>query len=185
VVKVPTCEDVGRTEADLDALIVRYELLEGVATAPQERTPERRDQMRAVASRFPGALRELDAIGLRGVRDRGAGARALREEIASTGSTAVLESPAYLWARCAIELTRRLRAILEIKSWLAEHAQGRNLGSADTRDELRAWYPDADDDLLDRIALPPGGHAQQVAYEDAARALGVEVDELKRTLYGD
>jgi hypothetical protein len=182
--------------AALDALAERYAMLERHALDAPGRTVARRDHMRAISSRFPGALRELDCIGLDGVRRRAATVDALRERLAGSGDVSALADPEHAWIRYSIELVRRLRAALAIKAWLA--VSGSDPESADARPRLRAWYADAAggadsaidaasdgelDDLLARIGSPPGGQVQQLAYRDAARALGVSVETLKRTLY--
>ena len=168
----------------LDDLVDRYRALDEVATSAPSRTRARRDQLRAVAARHPAALRELEAVGLVAVRARAAAVVALRERLRADREAASLgEAPSWLLALLA--LLPRLRTVLGVKAWLAARATDGGLGSEDARRAVRSCYPDADDALLDRIASPPGGQVQQVAYEDAARALAIDVAELKRTLYGD
>jgi hypothetical protein len=170
----------------LAALIQRYEMLERHALSVPGRTPERRDSMREISARFPGALRELDCIGLDGVVERGAAVRQIFD-LARRGDTRRLDDPDAAWIRYAIELLPRLREVLRIKSWLAHNAA--NALTSEARARLHAWYAETtgggvlDDELIDRVAAPPGGQVQQIAYGDAARALGVGVDELKRALY--
>lgn len=175
-------EEIAR---ELSQLLARYDALDRVALGEPGRTAQRRDQLRDVAARFPGALRELDAIGVDGVRARRATVAALLDEVRATGSTSAVARSEHDWVRATLALMPRLRLVLDIKAWLAEHAPGQGLAAAGARERVRACYPDADDDLLDRIASPPKRQVQQVAYQDAARDLGVDVDQLKRILYGD
>lgn len=178
-----------RTDALLDAvaaLLRRYEMLEQHGRALPGRTAERRDSMRAISTQFPGALRELDCIGLDGVLVRGDAVRQILGRVRD-GDATRLDDPDAAWIRYMIELVPRLREVLRIKAWLAHNAA--NVLTSDARVRLHAWYAettgagDLDDDLIDRIAAPAGGQLQQIAYHDAARALGVDVDELKRVLY--
>ena len=148
--------------------------------------------MRIISARFPGALRELDCIGTQGVARRGAQAqRALDDALVGGGVAVATTWP--LWMRGLVELQPRLREVLRIKRFLAE--RGLRAGSVDARRALAAWYDQPagggdpvdyrtpSDDYLRRVGAPPRGQVQQVAYEDAARALGMTPEDLKRCLY--
>jgi len=138
--------------------------------------------MRAISAQFPGALRELDCIGLHGVLARGDAVRQIFDRIRN-GEEPELDA----WITYAIELFPRLHDVLRIKAWLAHNAA--NVLTSDARGRMRAWYADTtggedlDEELVERIAAPPGGQVQQIAYHDAARALGVGVGEMKQALY--
>lgn len=174
---------------ELAALVERYEMLLAYAAAEPGRTPVRRDSIRALSVRFPGALRELDGLGVDVIARRSARARELLERAETDPEP---ELP--LWARCVVELTPRLREVLRIKRWLARRRAPRD--GAEVGAALAAWYdrqPGGHDpaitpapalELVEQVAAPPGGQVQRLAYEGAARALGLEVAELKRELYG-
>ncbi|RMH39782.1 MAG: hypothetical protein D6689_15655 [Deltaproteobacteria bacterium] len=168
----------------LRELAERYAWLERHAMDPPGRTPERRDGMRRLSSRHPGALRELDAIGVDGVRRR---AEAVRAALARAEAGEPVDLAADLaFARCAIALVPRLRDVLAIKRRIA--TAGVDVRAPAGRATLRAWYHrrtgrDLPDARIDEIASPPGGQVQQLAYRDAARELGLTVDRLKAILY--
>ena len=89
----------------------RYRHLDAYDRQPSGRTPARRALIRAISARFPGALRELDALGIERVRERARAVEALLDRVAGEGTAAlaVLDSPEYRWLRYAIELQPRLR----------------------------------------------------------------------------
>jgi hypothetical protein len=181
---------------DLDALACRYRLLEQYALGPPGRTPARRDLIRAISSEFPGALRELDQLGLDAIRSRAAVVARLRDELARGAGVNIVGDPRRAWIRYLIALTPRLRQVLAIKRWLA-HNPARAASPHLLRASVRAWYAARgdgervpgdelpDDDLIDRVRRPAGGQVQQVAYRETARALGISVAELKRVIFSE
>lgn len=184
-----------RTFADavheLASLVERYQLLAEHAADPPGRTVERRDRMRVISSRFPGALRELDCIGVEGIARRSVEAKQALVGVLEGGDVGLGTSPT--WIRALIELQPRLREVLRIKRFLA--VRGLRAGSVDARRALTAWYDQPagggdpgecrmpSDNYLRRVGAPPRGQVQQVAYEDAARALDMTPEELKLCLY--
>jgi len=184
-----------RTFADavdeLASLVERYQLLAAHAADPPGRTTARRDRMRIISARFPGALRELDCIGVEGVARRGAQAQGVLQQALESGDVVLATWPT--WMRGFVALQPRLREVLRIKRFLA--TRGLRAGSVDARRALAAWYDQPagggdpvdyrapSDDYLRRVGAPPRGQVQQVAYEDAAHALGMTPEELKECLY--
>ena len=186
-----------RTFADalheVATLVERYRHLCEHAAAQPGRTAARRDHMRTISARFPGALRELDSIGLAAVKKRGTIASQCLARLLEQGPAALPTLPT--WMIALVELQPRLREVLRIKRFLAE----RQLlaGSSAARQAVAAWYATnaggrdpgtaraPEPERMRRIGAPPGGQVQQVAYDEAARALDMTSDELKRCIYDD
>lgn len=95
----------------LRALLEKYDLLLGLHAGEPGRTVERRDAMRAVAARFPGALREWDQLPQAVLAAR-------RTRVASIVATALpggagqLPEDAEPWLRYSLELHGTLRSLL-------------------------------------------------------------------------
>ncbi len=196
---VATLRAVARLLDELASTIERYRSLQSHAADEPGRTVARRDRMRAIARRFPGAFRELDSIGEDGVAKRRARAediaRALATELRVSPALAEIDAPDAMWLRAVLEVQPRLREVLRVKKWLA--FDGGDVTAADTRERLEAWYADEagegdpgacavpDEPTLAAIASPPDGHVQRVAFERAAAALGVDAGDLASALYAE
>jgi hypothetical protein len=137
-----------------------------------------RRAMVALASQFPGALREIDELPLPEIHAR---VDALRS--AEQGRTAVAT-----WMEATVLFHAFTRGVLCAKRWLA----GRKQIDADTKaafeaeseklcyaDEARAWVGE-----LDRVANPPRGRVTDLVYERIAAALRVTPREARILVFG-
>jgi hypothetical protein len=191
---------LARMLEELASLVDRYRLLATHAAAAPGRARARQEAMRELAARSPGALRELDAVGASGIAERGRVVATLLDDLLSTVEKADaldrLHQPELAWARYAVELVPRLREVLRLKRRLAQDsARHPDADAKTTLAGVRTWYAQhagerdpgfcraPADTWVARVAVPPGGQAQNVAYEDAARALGVAVDAIKSALF--
>ncbi|MSP63636.1 MAG: hypothetical protein EXR72_25485 [Myxococcales bacterium] len=162
-------------------LVEKYRMLEALRRGAPGRTIERRDAIRAVAARFPAAMREWDEAPLEEIVRR-------REEVEGTlaalladldggAGRAMLAAPERAWIRFAAEVHERLRAALRVKRWLA----GRPLTDELAGDAERAFAIDRA--RLDAIATPEGGRIAEAVYREVAALHGVAVAELKAALF--
>jgi hypothetical protein len=135
-----------------------------------------RREMAALASRFPGALRELDEAPLERIRSR----LAALSECVDTGE------PPEPWM-CATALFHRLtRGALAAKRWLG----GRK--DPDVIAGVLSWlegFPEADDarvwaDDLALVACPPRGKLSELVFERVATALNQTVPEVRTLIVG-
>jgi hypothetical protein len=137
-----------------------------------------RVRMGALASRFPGALRELDALPLGEIRRRVA---ALDAVVAGAGQ----DEP---WMEAVTLFHALARGALVAKRWLA----GRKVIDASVRRELdaaadalpfaadaRVWIAD-----LERLASPPAGRLTDLVYARLAETLGTSASEARRRVFG-
>lgn len=129
--------------------------------------PDPRAEMNAIAKRWPGALRELDALPL----------DELRARIAALSSG----EPIAPWMRAQDAFHRYARGALAAKHWLGKRkhvdaALVAELESSGPR-EARLWA-----DALAQIAKPPRGRLMDLVYARVARDLDVSVAEARRLL---
>jgi hypothetical protein len=168
------------TRSDLAALRAKYEEMLRLRLEAGDGDPRR--AMAALASRFPGALREIDELPLEDIRDR---IDALR---AAEGG-----SPAAAWMRAMHLFHAMTRGALCAKKWLADrgHARApaidaataaafeREAGSLCWGEDAIAWRGD-----LARVASPPRGRVTELVYERIAAALGVSTDDARLLVFG-
>jgi hypothetical protein len=134
--------------------------------------------LRALAERFPGALRELDELNEGEIGRRLEHLRALVEG-RSAGAEAWVEP---LWL-----FHRRLRGALAAKRWLGgrrdltptERSEFEALGAL-AGGEASAWAPE-----LDRLARPPTGRVTDLVLERVAAELGLSPPSLYALLFGE
>jgi hypothetical protein len=139
--------------------------------------PDPRAEMAALAARFPGALREIDALPLATIRGR----------VAALDGVLRGEAGAAPWMVAQTAFHRLARGALAAKRWLAkERAAGagapdlraRFLADASLDDEARAW---ADD--LASVARPPRGRLLPLVYARAAAELDATPDEIRALVF--
>jgi hypothetical protein len=136
-----------------------------------------RRAMAALASRFPGALREIDELPLETIVSR------VEELRASEGG-----APPSRWMEASHLFHALTRGALCAKKWLA----GRKQIDADVRatfdrevetlcwgDDARSWR-----DHLARLASPPRGRVTELVYEEMSKVLGVSSDEARVLVFG-
>jgi hypothetical protein len=168
------------TRHTLEQLGSKYrEMLEMrlVHASGDEDEDEARRRMVGLASRFPGALREIDDLEIDIIRDR------ISRLDATLGGEAEVEP----WM-VAVGLFHSLaRGALRAKRWLAgrksvDDAAAREFASfmqlAGPEDAL-AWT-----EHLANIASPPGGRIMNLVFERIATSLGTTPQEARRLVFG-
>jgi hypothetical protein len=163
------------TRSDLAALREKYETMLALRLAPRGDDPRR--AMAALASRFPGALREIDELPLETIAARITELRACEGGVATT-----------LWME-AIHLFHALtRGALCAKKWLAGRkdiddavsaAFDREAAELCWEADARAWRDD-----LTRLASPPRGRVTELVYERMGTLLGVSAAEARLLVFG-
>ncbi len=135
-----------------------------------------REELRALARAFPGALAEIDRIAPALLAERIAILDALleREEHAADALPT--------WVRGWILVHRGLRGVLAIKLRLAgartvdERLRARIAGEL-VDEEARAWL-----DRIDVIANPPAGRVVELVHREVADQVGVPAASLRTLL---
>lgn len=136
-----------------------------------------RDEMRRLARRFPGALREIDELPLEVIEER---VRVLEAVLAGRD-----EPPE--WAAYFADYHGIMRAVLRIKRMC--------LGAADLDEAIacvrQGYDPASDEPSLDElgeeavagITRPEGGRLNPWVFERIAALHGVSTDHVRRTLF--
>lgn len=141
-----------------------------------------RPAMRALARRFPGALRELDELTTEELGDREAAlARAAAEGALPPWGRAQLAL--HGWLRLALAVRRRVGKARTLDEARARLARGEVHGAAPARPALVPEDDGAvevDDALLAAIVRPPGGRLVALALARAAADVGQSVEEVAR-----
>ena len=115
----------------LEDMLERYQLLVALARGSPGRTSARRDEMRALAARFPGALREKDQLPLRELERRRDEVRALCAAVAQDPAAAErLLAGAAAWLRYVLALQPLLLEILAVKRARPHSGQATRLAYA-------------------------------------------------------
>jgi hypothetical protein len=163
------------TRDELAALREKYEEMLRLRLDASGADPRR--AMAALASRFPGSLREIDDLTIDALRSRA------RDLALAEGNGAVAP-----WME-AIHLFHVLtRGALCAKKWLggrkAVDAQvradfDRDASSLCWGDDARGWSAD-----LARLASPPRGRVTDLVYEAIAARLGVTEDDARLLAFG-
>jgi hypothetical protein len=154
---------------------------------------ERRQAMRELAARFPGALREWDALSRETLEERLRQVEALR---AAPGALDDLPP----WLAATLELHDTLRELLRVRRAWTERARSGSSASPDGKgrpsgeiEAFRDWYVTIfqpcwtatylTDERIRAILTPPGGRLSEVAYVFAAERCGTSVAAVKASLY--
>jgi len=137
-----------------------------------------RVRMAALASRFPGALREIDDLHLDEIRRR-----IERLDAVLRGS-----AEAEPWMEAVGAFHALARGALAVKRWLdgrrivdakLEAAFAAELKLASLPEEVRSWERD-----LARIAAPPGGRVTDLVFARVADQLGTTKREARLLVFG-
>jgi hypothetical protein len=164
-------------------LAEKYRMLAALSAGEPGRTEARRDAMRAIAERFPGAMREWDETSPVELERRRAEAEAIALALSADAperradGLRRLAAPQNACLRYGAQLHERLRALLKVKRWLA----GRTLSEALAESARRELQVERDE--LHAIANPDDGRLAERAYREVAGDNGVSVEELKRALF--
>ena len=158
--------------ADPRALRAKYEVMLALRErhdAGDEADPE--GELVALATRFPGALRELDALPLDAIRAR-------IDELAAAERDSSRVAP---WMAAQSVFHELARSALEAKRWLG----GRHAVTPDMKEDLRrtgaaaaAWAED-----LGAIARPPRGRILDLVYARTAATLGMTERDVRAFVY--
>jgi hypothetical protein len=137
-----------------------------------------RGRMAELASRFPGALRELDDLTLDEIRARVHGLDA------ALGGTAEAEP----WMEAAARFHALARGALAVKRWLAgrkridaavERAFAHAAPTFAFPDDARRWTH-----ALARVASPPRGRVMDAVFARLAEELGTSERAARRLVFG-
>jgi hypothetical protein len=137
-----------------------------------------RVRMGALASRFPGALRELDALELGEIRRR----------VVAIERVLVGGGDAEPWMEAVALFHALARGALVTKRWLARRKRidarvRRDFAAAVVTlpftDDTRAWSDD-----LARVASPPRGRLTDLVFTRLAATLGTSEREARRRVFG-
>ena len=143
--------------------------------APRGEDPRR--AMAALASRFPGALREIDELPLDTIAARISELRACEEG-----------SPATRWMEATHLFHALTRGALCAKKWLAGRKEiddavsaafDREVALLCWEDDARGWRND-----LTRLAAPPRGRVTELVYERMGVLLGIPAGEARCLVFG-
>lgn len=135
-------------------------------------------RMAELASRFPGALRELDDLELGEIRRRAAALDAVLREGREIEP----------WMEALARFHALARGALSAKRWLAgrkrvdpavERAYADALSTLAFPDDARAWARD-----LARVASPPRGRVTNVVFARVARELGTTERAARLLVFG-
>lgn len=144
-------------------------------TAPS--APDPREDMAALAARFPGALREIDELTLEEIDAR---IGEIEEVIAGAAA-----EPA--WVACLVDYHGWMRVALRIKRRAAEGLDGDAL-----LEELAATYAPGHDEppraaigpeVIAQILAPPLGRLNPWVFERIAQAHGLTSSEVEAILF--
>ncbi|MBX3192972.1 MAG: hypothetical protein KF819_38665 [Labilithrix sp.] len=163
---------------DLRALRDKYErilrlriLHDRAREEPSFEEPDPRVEMRALASRFPGSLREIDELALDVIRAR-------IDALAAAERDQAKVAP---WMRAQAAFHRLARGALAAKRWLSASGRSKKVTPAvraafldaiedlEHGDDARAWVDD-----LAAIAAPPRGRVLDLVHARVARELDVD-----------
>jgi hypothetical protein len=187
--------ELGYLLVGLADLVEKYEALVDLRDGAPERTIARRDAMRGVASRFPGALRELEQISPPDLDHRARevleGLERLLHDLERSPGLRSLEEPEHRWMLAAAELHAYLKELLKVKRWLSERPPAEDAGQ--TLEGLRVWHLECGDARwpvshwtaarLTALRSPPRRRATDLAYEEVAARHGLTADGLRHLLF--
>ncbi|MGD0676849.1 MAG: hypothetical protein ABSC94_15660 [Polyangiaceae bacterium] len=138
-----------------------------------------RQRMLALATRFPGALRELDQLETEDIRHR----------IVALARVQEGQSDIEPWMTAIGHFHSLARGALSVKRWLsanrsvdadAEHRFAIELDKLPFADEARVWKDD-----LAALAKPPGGKVTQLVFRRLAVLLGTTPAQARRLVFGE
>jgi len=146
--------------SDLRAKYVEMRALRhaGDAAPPRER-------LAALASRFPGALREIDDLPLAEIDRR----------IEALARAEADPSACVVWMEAMSRFHALARGVLFAKRSITDDARVRATWPA----EARAWVTD-----LERVARPPRGRVMDLVYERLGDELGISAHAAKALVFG-
>lgn len=166
------------TQTELAALRGKYEEMLRLRLQADAGVPgDPRRAMAALASEFPGALREIDDLPLDAIRER---LRALRE--AESGG------PIATWMTATYLFHALTRGALCAKRWLGgrKSIDVSTLAAFDDAANAFCWSDDARTwrDDLGRLASPPRGRVTELVYRRVGQTLGISPEGVRLLVFG-
>lgn len=165
----------------LEELLAKYAQMLAMRIAHatgKEDADEARTRMAELASRFPGALREMDDLELAEIRQR----------IARLDEVLHERHEVEPWMEAVALFHAMTRGALCAKRWLGrrkridaavEEAFARGIPLLPFPEEARAWSRD-----LARIASPPRGRVTDLVFSRLAESLGISELAARRLVFG-
>ena len=160
------------------ALLAKYRELRRLRAASAAGGEDERDAVRAraaLATRFPGALREIADLPMHDIETR---IEALDRVLSG--------APAPEWLEPLARYHGWMRALLRAKRWLARRREVDDALRA--RFETEALREDDEPEvsrvasLLEQVASPPNGRLNVIVFREVARAIGREPNDVRRAL---
>ena len=156
---------------------------QGILRFSGEAATDRKKSSRELASRFPGALKELDLQS----------ADALEKKLAALKGCPADDSLP-LWAQISYDYHKLLKQALAMKAWLAEKRKELLTGDAVLLEflaqekslyELEDWPSSLDGKrLMDRIASPPQGRLSHLVWEVLEERFGLSMRKMQALAFG-
>lgn len=192
------------TVRPLRRLLHKYDLLLALSRGEPGRTEERRDAMRAIAHRFPAALREWEQIA---PEELGRRHRIVAEQVAAgerREAALALDAASEGWLHDGLDLHDCLRAVLRLRGYLIRQAGGRLPRGGATSPAALPPGPIAahlaacqelvrgcevpwltvTPELLGAIAEPAAGRLTALAYQAVAARHGTSTTTIKIAIFG-
>jgi hypothetical protein len=163
------------TRSELGALREKYEEMLRLRLEPSGADPRR--AMAALASKFPGALREIDELPLETIIAR-------VDELRASEAGA----PEARWMEATHLFHALTRGALCAKRWLmgrkeiddtVRAAFDREAGALCWGNDARGWREE-----LARLASPPRGRVTELVYERMGVQLGISIHEARTLVFG-
>ena len=186
--------------ASLEGLAAKYrELLDlrrrreelegqGVLRLEGDAALARRQQLRSLSRRFPGALRELETLSASAVAAR---LEDLAEELDRARRWPEVGAPERRWIRVVLDYHAALRDGLAIRRWLGAQPRQAGAPSPELVQRFRAWYvregvgaAEVDAAFLARYLAPPQGRLTELVWLELASRHGCSVSEVRLEVLG-
>jgi len=167
------------TRTELAALRGKYEEMLRLRLAADAGTPgDPRRAMAALASEFPGSLREIDDLSLDAIRERASELRAAEDG----GKVATWMTATHLFHALT-------RGALCAKKWLSgrKSVDASTLEAFDREADALCWSAEARawrDDLV-RLASPPRGRVTELVYARVGAMLDVSAENVRVLVFGN
>lgn len=171
-----------RIRQQLAALHDKYERLLALHRQKPERSPARRQSMVDVAARFPGALREWQALPVTTLEERRAAlsawlsAPSLPSDLRQLPPWVAYSWDLHAWLRLVLSLRQQPRNLPEAEGMAAAQRICDELGEPQLR---LAVTPQ----LLAQVDKPIRGQLAQIAYVQVAALHGVAIADIKAALF--
>ena len=169
----------------LRGLLDKYRLLLALHQAKPERSPARRQSMADVARRFPGALREWQALSPAALQER-------HDHLQSWVAADALPTSLPAWVDYSLALHAWLRLILALRERSPREADGPPFVRLQMAQQICAELGEPTlaaritPSLIEQIDRPfgIGGQLSRVAYAAVAAQHGVSIEDVKAVLFG-